>query len=66
MSDTLKNREMRARRALAKVGERLTKIRPNTRDYQELGPYMVVDAYNNGVSWGMTLEQIEESLKGKK
>jgi hypothetical protein len=54
-------REARVRRAARRAGEATHKVRENSQDYWQYGPYMVVDDRNCVVAYGLDLDGLEES-----
>jgi hypothetical protein len=52
--------EARVRRAARRDGQRLVKIRETSADYNQYGPYMLVDANTNSVDvGGLTLDDLD-------
>jgi hypothetical protein len=57
-------REARARRALGRLGQRLSKDRARTWNIDHFGGYMITDAHTNvilsGARWDLSLEAVEQ------
>ena len=57
--------ESQLRRRARKYDLKLVKLRENSRDYWQYGPYMLVDIYTGGAyAYGMDPETVESELSG--
>ncbi len=55
------NREARLRRAVARRGHTLSKVREGTPDFWQYGPYIIVNTHTNGVvSSALDLDDVEQ------
>ena len=63
MNLNTRNRERRIRRALRKSGCRLWKVRENSAEFSQYGPYAVVDIFTDVVLFGgADLDSVERWL----
>jgi len=58
--------ENAVRQKATRLGYRLSKIRENSRDFNECGPFMITDANKLNIRHGMTLQEANELLANLK